>query len=410
MFWQTIKMAFRALSLNKVRTALTMLGIIIGITSVIILVSAGQGAQSLIIGQIQGVGSNLIFILPGGSQKGEFSPPAASQGILVTTLSNQDIKAIRNPILAPSVQYVNPEVRGQFTVVYGNHDQQVSVAGDDDTYARVHNLEFSAGDWFSKSEVDGFTQVAVLGSKVKEDLFGARDPLGQIIKIKELSFRVVGVMKPKGVGVGGVDQDSQITVPVTTAQKILLGINYYNMVQVQVKDETYMESAQDEITKILRNNHHITDPNKDDFTIRNQKDILELLGTITSALTLFLGAIAGISLVVGGIGIMNIMLVSVTERTREIGLRKAIGAQRSDILLQFLLEAVTLTVIGGLIGIGFGYLGSIIIAHIGNWSPVVPLSGVALAFGGSALFGLVFGMYPAYKAAKLDPIQALRFE
>ncbi len=403
-------MALSALTLNKVRTALTMLGIIIGITSVIVLVSAGQGAQSLIVDQIKGVGSNLLFVIPGGSQKGQFSPPAASQGILVTTLSTQDVKAMRNPILAPSVQYVNPEVRGQYVVTHAGQDIQVSVAGEDDTYGMVHNIEFSAGDWFNKNEVDGFNQVAVLGSKIKEDLFGARDPIGQIIKIKELSFRVVGVMKPKGVGVGGVDQDSQINVPVTTAQKILLGINYYNMVQIQVKDENSIASAQDEVTRILRNNHHITDPNKDDFTIRNPQDIVSLLGTITSALTLFLGAIAGISLLVGGIGIMNIMLVSVTERTREIGLRKAIGAQRSDILLQFLLEAITLTVIGGLLGIAFGYLGAFVIAHFGNWSPVVPLPTVILAFGGSALFGLVFGIYPAYKASKLDPIQALRFE
>ncbi len=403
-------MAIRALTLNKVRTALTMLGIVIGITSVIVLVSAGQGAQSLIVDQIKGVGSNLLFIIPGGSKKGQFSPAASSQGILITSLNEQDVKAMRNPILAPDVEYVNPGVRGQFAVGFRNQDMQVAVAGEDHTYAKVHSLEFGTGDWFNKNAEDGFEQVAVLGSQVKEDLFGAQDAIGQIIKINKLSFRVVGVMKPKGVGVMGVDQDGQVTIPVTTAQKVLLGINYYNLVQVQVKDENSLVAAQDQITKILRNNHRITDPNKDDFTIRTQKDIVSLLGTITSALTLFLGAIAGISLVVGGIGIMNIMLVSVTERTREIGLRKAIGAQRSDILLQFLLEAVTLTILGGIIGIVFGYLGSFIIAHFGNWSPTVPLSAIALAFGGSAIFGLVFGIYPAYKASKLDPIQALRYE
>lgn len=410
MFFQTVKISIKALLLNKTRTFLTMLGIIIGITSVIILISAGQGAQSLIVDQVKGIGSNLLFIIPGGSGKSTFSAPASAQGIIITSLTDQDVKALGNKTLAPDIEYVNPEVRGQFTVSYNNQDEQTAVAGENETYPIVHNINLTAGNWFGKTEADGFGQVAILGATIKNDLFGAEDPIGQTIKIKQISFRVVAVMEPKGLGPGGVDQDSQVIVPVSTAQKILLGINYYNLIQVQVKDANFIAAAKDEVSKILRDNHRITDPNKDDFTIRNPQDALALLGTITAALTLFLGAIAGISLVVGGIGIMNIMLVSVTERTREIGLRKAIGAKRKDILMQFLIEAVILTIIGGIIGIVLGYLGSFAISKVGNWPPTVPLYAVGLAFGVSALFGLVFGIYPANKASKLSPIEALRYE
>ena len=217
-------------------------------------------------------------------------------------------------------------------------------------------------------------------------------------------------MKPKGVGTFGVDQDTEVIVPVTTAQKLLLGVNYYNLIEVQVKDASLIPQATTEIAQVLEHNHKVTDPSKDDFTVRNPQDALALLGTITSALTIFLAAIAGISLLVGGIGIMNIMLVSVTERTREIGLRKAIGAKRSDILLQFLIEAIALTIIGGAIGIGLGWLGAVAIAKVGNWAPIVSLNSILLAFGVSALFGLVFGIYPANKASKLSPIEALRYE
>lgn len=395
--------------MNKTRTFLTMLGIIIGISSVIILISAGQGAQSLIVDQVKGIGSNLLIILPGGT-KSTFSAPPSAQGIIITSLTEQDVKALRNQTLAPDLEYVNPEVRGQFTVSYNNQDEQTAVAGEDETYGIVHNINLSSGSWYGKTESDGFGQVAILGATVKDDLFGAADPIGQTIKIKQISFRVVGVMEPKGVGAFGVDQDSQVIVPVSTGQKILLGINYYNTIYVQVRDEKAIDAAKDEVSKILRDNHRITDPAKDDFTIRNPQDALALLGTITSALTLFLGAIAGISLIVGGIGIMNIMLVSVTERTREIGLRKAIGAKRKDILMQFLIEAVVLTIVGGFIGIVLGYLGSFAISKVGNWPPAVPLYAVGLAFGVSALFGLGFGIYPANKASKLSPIEALRYE
>jgi putative ABC transport system permease protein len=405
-----IKIALKALLLNKTRSFLTMLGIIIGISAVIILISAGQGAQSYIIDQVKGIGSNLLFVVPGGSGKNKMSSPASAQGIVITTLNSEDVKALQNKILAPSIEYVSPEVRGQFTVSYNNQEEQTAIAGEDENFAIVRNLTVSDGNWFSKSEVDGFAQVAILGSTIKDDLFGSQNVIGQIIKIKQISFKVIGVLEAKGLGAFGVDQDSQVSIPVSTAQKILLGINYYNDLQIQVKDSSLIPQAEDEIARVLRANHRISDPSKDDFTIHSTQDVLDLLGTITSALTLFLGAIAGISLVVGGIGIMNIMLVSVTERTREIGLRKAVGAQRSDILLQFLIEAISLTILGGIIGVIIGYLGSIVIAKIGNWPAVVSLSSIALAVGVSGLFGLVFGIYPANKASKLNPIEALRYE
>jgi len=387
-----------------------MLGIIIGITAVIVLVSAGHGAQELIINQVQGIGSNLVFVIPGNSGSSRFSAPAAAQGVVITSLVDQDVKNLRNKELAPDLKYVSPEVRGQFTVAFGIQNEQTAVAGEDENYNVVRNLGLSSGNWFTKNDVDGMSQVAVLGSKVKDDLFGAQNPIGQLIKIKEVNFRVIGVLAPKGVGAFGVDQDSQVVVPVSVAQKILLGINYYSNFQIEVGDADLIPQAQDQIKAVLRNDHHITDPNKDDFTVRNTQDALSLLGNITSILTIFLAAIASISLLVGGIGIMNIMLVSVTERTREIGLRKAIGAKRHDILLQFLIEAITLTVLGGITGIILGYLGAIGVAKIGNWTPVVTLGSIALAFGVSAGFGLVFGIYPANKASKLDPIEALRYE
>jgi|SRR5579872_3190352 len=410
MFFQSFKIALRALLLNKSRTVLTMLGIIIGITAVIVLVSAGHGAQELIINQVQGIGSNLVFVIPGNSGSSRFSAPAAAQGVVITSLVDQDVKNLRNKELAPDLKYVSPEVRGQFTVAFGIQNEQTAVAGEDENYNVVRNLGLSSGNWFTKNDVDGMSQVAVLGSKVKDDLFGAQNPIGQLIKIKEVNFRVIGVLAPKGVGAFGVDQDSQVVVPVSVAQKILLGINYYSNFQIEVGDADLIPQAQDQIKAVLRNDHHITDPNKDDFTVRNTQDALSLLGNITSILTIFLAAIASISLLVGGIGIMNIMLVSVTERTREIGLRKAIGAKRHDILLQFLIEAITLTVLGGITGIILGYLGAIGVAKIGNWTPVVTLGSIALAFGVSAGFGLVFGIYPANKASKLDPIEALRYE
>jgi putative ABC transport system permease protein len=410
MFFQSIKIAFRALLLNKTRSFLTMLGIIIGIMAVIILISAGQGAQELIVNQVKGIGSNLLFIIPGGAGKSKFAAPAAAQGIIVTTLKESDLKFLRNKNLAPDIEFASPEVRGQYALSYGTQEEVGSLAGEDENFNVVRNVALTSGNWFSKADVEGLSQVVVLGATIKDDLFGQEDPIGKVIKIKQVSFRVVGVAAPKGVGAFGVDQDSQVFVPVSTAQKLLLGINYYNNISIQVKNENVIPQATEEVKNVLLSSHKISDPNKADFTIRNPQDALSLLTNITSILTIFLGAIAGISLLVGGIGIMNIMLVSVTERTREIGLRKAIGARRKDILTQFLIEAVVLTVTGGAIGIFLGYLGALAVAALGKWTPIVSMTSILLAFGVCTLFGLVFGIYPANKASKLSPIEALRYE
>jgi putative ABC transport system permease protein len=411
MFFQTIKIAVRALLLNKTRSLLTMLGIIIGITAVIVVISAGAGAQELIVNQVKGIGSNLLFVTPGGSgKKSALSAPASSQGIVVTSLTSQDARSLENPLLAPDIQYVSPQVRGQYQISYGQTSELTPVLGDDQNYGTIADLPLASGAWFSSADVNGLSQVAVIGSQLATDLFGEQDPIGKLIQIHKVNFSVVGVLAPKGVGTFGVNQDEEAIVPVSTEQQLLLGINYYNLIDVQVTDTAHIPQATAEIEQVLEKNHKISDPNKDDFTITNPANAVALLGTITGVLTTFLAAIAGISLLVGGIGIMNIMLVSVTERTREIGLRKAIGAKRSDILLQFLVEAIFLTVAGGAIGIFLGWLGSIVLARVGGWTAVVSLSSIGLAFGVSALFGLVFGIYPANKASKLSPIEALRYE
>ncbi len=258
--------------------------------------------------------------------------------------------------------------------------------------------------------MNGLSQVAIIGSELATDLFGEQNPIGKLVQIHQVNFQVIGVLAPKGIGTFGVNQDEEAIVPVTTAQQLLLGINYYTLIEVQVDSAGQIPAATTEIESVLEKNHKISDPTKDDFTITNPANAVAILGTITGVLTTFLAAIAGISLLVGGIGIMNIMLVSVTERTREIGLRKAIGAKRSDILMQFLVEAVFLTLIGGAIGVFLGWLGALVLAKVGNWTPIVSLGSVGLAFGVSAMFGLVFGIYPANKASKLSPIEALRYE
>lgn len=409
----SIKTASLGLRHAKVRSILTMLGIVIGIASVILLMSIGDSAQKLILDQVQGVGSNLVFIVPGATKGSRFASPPSVQGIIIKTLVKQDLDSLKRE---PTIEKAAPEVRGQAKIVFENNDTTVTYTGTTQDFFSIRNFKTTSGYPFTNSDVDSLNRVAVIGSEIAKTLFGSRDPIGKSVRLKDISFRVVGVLEQKGLGPFGVDQDNLVLIPISIAQKQMLGIDHYNVITVQASDAYNIEFTQARITTILRQNHRITDPDKDDFTIRTQEDALALLGSITSILTVFLTSIAFISLVVGGIGIMNIMLVSVVERTKEIGLRKAVGATNKDILQQFLWEAVMLTFFGGMVGILFGsllvvglYFILIVLLPTG-WAFSLPGSAIGLAVMVSTCTGLIFGLYPARQASKKNPIDALRYE
>jgi len=375
--------------------------------------SIGASAEKLIIGQVQGVGSNLVFVIPGASKGSRFSAPASSQGIIIKTLTSSDVDILKRD---PAIVSVAPEVRGQAKAVFGNNDTSATYIGVTESFFATRNFIIEQGQGFNSSDVDSFNRIAVIGPEIAKTLFGDFNPIGKNLRLNDISFRVSGVLEKKGVGAFGVDQDNIILVPISVAQKQMLGIDYYNAITVQVSDTYSSEYTKSRVFSIMRSSHRITDPNKDDFTVRTQEDILSLLGSITSILTIFLTSIACISLVVGGIGIMNIMLVSVIERTREIGLRKAVGATNGDILQQFLWEAVMLTFFGGFIGILFGsflvggtYLILVDIVKT-DWVFALPAQAIILAVVVSTCTGVLFGLYPARQAAKKNPIDALRYE
>jgi putative ABC transport system permease protein len=410
------KTATRSLAHGKMRSILTMLGIVIGIASVIILMSIGQSAQDLILGQVQSVGSNLIVVVPGAPTGSGFSAPASAQGIVITTLKQRDVDALERE---PSIDLVVPEVRGQAEVVYGSVDKTESYTGSTADFFTISNLaKVSDGQTFTKSDVDSAAHVAVIGPDLAKTLFGANlSPIGKLIRVKDVSFRVVGVLAKGGTGAFGVDIGNLVVIPITVAQKQLLGITHFNVIIAQANAAYDVNFVKSRVSFILQQDHGISDPTKVDFTIQTQADILSILGSITSVLTLFLAAIASISLLVGGIGIMNIMLVSVTERTREIGLRKAVGATDGDILQQFLIESVLLTLAGGIVGILFGalvvgavYLGITTFNPGLGWVFAFPLSAVILGLAVSGVSGIAFGIYPARQAGRKNPIDALRYE
>lgn len=414
LFRDAFKTSTRSLTHGKMRSILTMLGIVIGIASVIVLMSIGQSAQDLILGQVQSIGSNLIIVIPGAPSNGR-SSPASAQGIVITSLQQRDVNSLERE---PAVSLAVPEVRGQANVVYGSNNANINYTGSTADFFQVSNLaKVSKGRVFSKSDVDSGNHVVVIGPDLANTLFGPHvNPIDKTIHLKSISFRVVGVLEKGGTGAFGVDIGNIVVMPITVAQKQLLGITYFNVIIVQANPAYDIDFAKSRITFSLRQNHGITDPKKDDFNIQTQADILAILGSITSILTLFLAAIASISLVVGGIGIMNIMLVSVTERTREIGLRKAVGATNKDIMEQFLIESVLLTFAGGVIGITVGAIvvGLIYVVlstffSIG-WVFAFPLSSVILGLAVSGIAGIAFGIYPARQAARKNPIEALRYE
>lgn len=409
---ESLRIAWNSLRANKLRSFLTMLGIIIGVAAVVALMGIGQGAQQSITSQITSNGTNLLTIIPGQTNEGGVRSAFGS----AQTLTLEDAQALTDPANCSTCALVAPEyTRGTAGIVYGNQNTTTRPIGVTDTYAQVRNIQLAEGNWINTADVSAAVNVVVLGSTVADTLFQGSDPLGKTIRINGLGFRVVGVTVPKG-GLGFNSPDDAVYVPITTAQRKLLGGRQANIaghnvssIYVQVDSADNMTAAQNEITDVLRVRHRLPTATND-FSVINQADLLNTLSGVITILTLFLGSIAGISLLVGGIGIMNIMLVSVTERTREIGIRKAVGAQQSDILRQFLIEAVTLSVSGGILGILLGVGAAKVVSLFSSLTSAVTLPAAMLAIGFSMAVGLFFGIYPARRAARLDPIEALRYE
>ena len=409
---QNLRMSLRALAANKLRSFLTMLGIIIGVAAVITLISVGQGVEHFIAEQFQGLGNNLLFVFPGQIQPG--GPPQARSG---QGLTNDDVEALSDPLMVPDVIRVVPEYDRAALVTRDRYEARTSVSGTTPDYPDVRNFYPIAGSFFGWQDDHAVARVAVLGQTVYQELFpDGEPPVGQTIKINNVNFRVIGLLEEKG-GSGFNDQDDVVLVPLSTAQRRLFparrsdGKMRIDFIYAQVTDEERQEAAIVQIELALRAAHRIDFDEENDFTVLSQSEIVSAFGEVTGILTLFLAVIAGISLLVGGIGIMNIMLVSVTERTREIGLRKAVGAKQRDILWQFLVEAVLLAVAGGLVGLALGAAGAQIIAGLSDTlTPVVAWDSIALAIGFSAAVGLFFGIFPARRASRLNPIDALRYE
>ncbi|KKT40107.1 hypothetical protein A2W54_00375 [Candidatus Giovannonibacteria bacterium RIFCSPHIGHO2_02_43_13] len=407
----SFKTAVSGLRSHKSRSLLTILGVVIGITSIILIMSIGQGAENLILGEIQSLGSRTIAVIPGREPSG----PSDIAQLLTTSLTERDFQALKRKENVPTAKDIMPIVFGTATASFENDTFNLTIMGPTERALEMFNIEVEDGNFFTEDDIRSKADVVVIGSKVKEELFGASDAIGQKIKIKNKSFRVIGVMPQKGQ-VSFFNFDEMALSPYSTVQQYILGIKHFNRFIVEAESDELVDRTVEDVTLTLRETHQIDDPEKDDFFVQTQAEIANTLGTITSVLTLLLTSIAAISLVVGGIGIMNIMLVAVTERTREIGLRKALGARGKDILLQFLLEAVILTAIGGLMGIFFGALlsfgaGIAIRQFAGlNWHFTFPFFAAFIGLFVSAVIGLIFGLYPARQASLKSPIEALRYE
>lgn len=403
--------SYSALTVNKVRTSLTMLGIIIGIGSVIALIAVGNGAKAAIDANIASIGSNLIIVTP-GAQRGPGVTVSAGLGS-AQSLTLADEQAVAQQVT--TAKAVDGELSRRYQVTAKGTNTNTQVVGTDANYPIVRNLNIDRGNFITQQNVTDLSKVAVLGPTARDDLFGqGADAIGQNIKINNIEFKVIGITQSKG-GSGFFNQDDTIFIPISMAQHYLAGPNasgqpYVSTIGISAQDSNQMTETQNEVTQILMQRHNITNPQLADFTVQNQADIVSAASSVTNTFTILLASIAGISLIVGGIGIMNMMLTTVTERTREIGLRKAIGAKGADINWQFLTEAVLLTFLGGLIGIIFGWLLALLLSRLTGTATQISGSSVLLAFGVSAGIGLIFGYYPARRASKLSPIEALRFE
>jgi len=397
---------FSALLSNKARSGLTILGIVIGIGSVIAMISVGQGSTASIQSSIQSLGSNLLMVSP-SFQRGVGMQVSAGRGS-ARTLKQEDVDAIQKEIML--IKAIAPELSSRYQIIAKGTNTNTSVLGTTPNYPEVRNVQIESGSFVSEQNVRSLSKVAVLGPTTRDDLFGEGvNPIGQTIHINKVDFKVIGVTKEKG-GSGMSNQDDMIFVPLSTAQRFLAGSSYLSTIYIEIVDQESMTTAQEQITSLLLSRHNISNPELADFSVINQADIVASVSSISSTLTILLAAIAGISLIVGGIGIMNMMLTTVTERTREIGLRKAIGAKKKDISLQFLIESIMLTFIGGIVGIFLGWILSYAVAYFGSMTTVVTSWSIFLAVGVSACIGIIFGFYPARRAAGLNPIEALRYE
>ncbi|SMD09842.1 ABC transporter permease [Sporomusa malonica] len=404
MFWESVKIALDALVSNKLRSILTMLGIIIGVGAVIAMVSIGMGVREKVSSSIASLGSNLIIVTPGAASSSGVRQAAGTS----TTLTLKDAQAMAREI--PGIGAVAPSVGKQYQLVAGNMNWTSSVQGTTPEYLDVRNLSVESGSFITNEDVETRNRVAVIGSTVASNLFDNINPVGQSVRIGNAPFTVIGVLASKGQSAGGQDQDDTVIIPLTTAQERMMGITYVQTISVQAANAEVVNDVQDGVTSLLRSRHGITGDKADDFTVRNLASVMATAQETTGTITMLLGSIAAISLLVGGIGIMNIMLVSVTERTREIGIRKALGARYANILMQFLIEAVVIGVIGGAIGIAVGVGGSYVISSFAGWKTVITPMPILVSFGFSVGIGLFFGLYPARKAALLNPIDALRYE
>jgi putative ABC transport system permease protein len=416
-FTQSILEALESLNGNKMRSGLTVLGIVIGVAAVIAMLAVGNGAQASITGSISSIGTNLLFVFSGSSDGPPGGPGSGRSGNNDRPLTLTDAEAISDPFAAPSVELVAPAIQGNGTLTYAGENTTTSISGVTPTYATVRNMELAEGEFINEEHILGRMSVVVLGPETATTIFGHADGIvGETIRIEGQPFRVIGVTVAKGGGAFG-SEDNAAYIPFTTAQARLIKKSTRDEVDVifiQAISAESVPSAADEVSNIIRQRHR-TPIGIDDFTVFTQQDFLSTFATITGVLTIFLGGIAGISLLVGGIGIMNIMLVSVTERTREIGLRKALGARKKDILLQFLTESSLLSLIGGVIGIMFGWLIAFIVGKVAtatgnNFTPIVGTDAIILSTSFSAIIGLFFGIYPASRAANLEPVEALRYE
>jgi putative ABC transport system permease protein len=403
-FRNVLRLALVSIARNKMRSALTALGIIIGVSSVVTMVGVGQGAYSSVQNEISKMGTSLIMIMPGSTSSGGSRQGAGT----MTTLNEADSVALAAG--CPSVSMTSPVARCNAQVVFANQNWTTSVQGVGADYLAIRASEISSGRFFNDLEIRNGLKVCVIGKVVADNLFGSIAPLGQQIRISRIPFKVVGILEERGQSGPGQDQDDVVLAPLATVQRRIMGVTHINMILASALNDNAVDAAKEEIGKVLRRRHRLSGNNTDDFQIRTQADVAAMAGSTLGIITILLGAIASVSLVVGGIGIMNIMLVSVTERTREIGIRRAIGARGRDILTQFLVESVTLSCVGGFLGICLGIGLTKVISYFSQWQVHVSIPAMFVAVIFSATVGVVFGLYPAWKASKLDPIEALRFE